>query len=808
MKRRSAASTALAGDRGTSGGRDPAARIRTTPASLILTLLGTYIAVLALAGLFLLLIPLPKPLFPAPTGQVILDKSGRILRVFLDAGQQYHLPFLDTESRAADTSSLPAKLKAAVIRYEDRRFYHHPGIDPLAVFRAMYDNLRSGERISGASTITMQVARLAGNRPRTPAHKLVEMLQALKLEMLYSKDQLLAIYLNRAPFGGNIVGFQAASYRYFAKDPALLTWAEAATLAVLPNAPGLIDPYRNREDLLRKRNRLLSLLADERRLDGETLQRSLLEPLPGDPFAFPFLAPHFCEFLHNTEQQGVVRTTLDAELQQTVEEVVGYRMESVGRFGIHNAAVLVAETDSGRVRAYVGSSDYWDSGHNGQVDGVRASRSTGSLLKPFLYALAMDEGILLPQTLIQDIPTHFGAFSPHNIDLNYRGLVSASESLILSLNVPTVRLLSEYGVERFYRFLTAAGLHSLFRPPQDYGLTLILGGAEASLFELAGLYRGLGRYGVFSPLTLIREEPAGAEVRLISPGASYLTLEVLSELGRPGAEYYWENFQSGRPLSWKTGTSYGQKDAWSIGLNSKWIVAVWVGNFTGEGNANLRSSTLAAPLLFDVFNILPGGNQEEWFQSPAEALQAVKLCRDTGYRAGPDCRETHTVSAPAGGKALAQCPYHKKIYTTLDGTQRVNALCWEPGQYREETRLIYPPAVAQYLRERGRLTERIPPFKPGFSAADGLAAVRIVYPEEGAKIWIPKDIDGNTQKLTLRAAHLEQDSILYWYADDLYLGKTKGLHTWSVHFLRGSHKLEIVDSGGNRAARNFFVVSR
>ena len=800
-------------------GVGPAERIKLSPVSLILRLLGTFFAAQAAVALFLLLVPLPRPLFPTAHGQVIMDESGRILRVFLDEEQQYHLPFLRQSTKAAARSSegstgsagspfIPAKLEAAVIRYEDRRFYRHPGVDPLAVLRAVYDNFRRGERVSGASTITMQVARLAGGRPRTPANKLVEMLQAMKLEILYSKEEILGIYLSRAPFGGNIVGFQAASYRHFAKEPSLLTWAEAATLAVLPNAPGLIDPQRNREDLILKRNRLLHLLAEERCLDGETLQRSVFEPLPDDLSPFPFLAPHLSERLHAVRPQGVVRTTLDAGLQRQVEEVVGYRMNSAGRFGVHNAAVLVAETGSGKVRAYVGSSDFFDHAHNGQVDGIQANRSTGSLLKPFLYALAMDEGILLPQTQIQDIPSQFGAFSPRNIDLSYRGLIPASESLILSLNVPTVRLLSEYGLERFYHFLTMAGLKGLFRPPQDYGLTLILGGAEASLFELAGLYRGLGRYGVFSPLTLLEDGSTGPEVQLISAGASYLTLKVLSELGRPGAEYYWENYQSGRPLAWKTGTSYGQKDAWSIGLNPKWTVAVWVGNFTGEGNANLRSSTLAAPLLFDVFNILPGKGQEEWFRPLPHALQPVRLCRDTGYRAGPDCQDSYIASAPTGGKPLPQCPYHKKIYVTLDGTYRVNALCWEPARYREETRLFYPPAVAQYLRERGRLVEQIPPFNPGFSGTDNFSVLRIVYPEEGSKIWIPRDIDGNDQKLTLRAAHLEPNSILYWYADNLYLGKTTELHTWSVRFPRGWHKLEIIDGRGNRIARNFFVVSQ
>ncbi len=788
-------------------GAEALERFRPSTPWLLWRLLGTILAAVAVVGLFLLLVP--RPLFPTARSQVILDASGSILRVFLDPYQQYHLP-REAEGKGTGPGKppiVPAKLKIAVLRYEDRRFYRHPGVDPLAVLRAAHDNLVRGRRVSGASTITMQVARLAGRRPRTLAAKLVEMLQAVKLEMLYPKEEILGTYLSQAPFGGNVVGFRAASLRYFAKEPSLLTWAEAATLAVLPNAPGLIDPQRTDQDLLAKRNRLLRLLEEEGFLDAEGLRRSLAEPLPDRLYPFPFLAPHLSERLHATSPGAVVRTTIEAGLQRQIEEIVAYRMSSVSRFGVHNAAVLVAETGSGKVRAYVGSSDFADREHNGQVDGIQAGRSTGSLLKPFLYALAMDEGILLPQTQIQDIPSQFGAFSPHNIDMSYRGLVPAAEALILSLNVPAVRLLSEYGLERFYQFLAAAGLEGLFRSPQDYGLPLILGGAEASLFELAGLYRGLGRYGLFSPLTLVEAGTRQPEVRLISPGASYLTLGILSRLGRPGAEYYWENYGSGRPLAWKTGTSYGQKDAWSIGLNPRWTVAVWVGNFTGEGNANLRSSTLAAPLLFDVFNILPREGRREWFRAPSSALRPVRLCRDTGYRAGPDCPGSFLASAPSEAKPLPRCPYHRRIYVTLDGAYRVNALSWEPGQYRQETRLFYPPAVAQYLRERGRPPEPIPPFKPGFPATDGPGVLRIVYPEEGSRIWIPTEIDGSEQKLTLRAAHLEPNATLYWYADSLYLGKTTEMHVRSARFPRGPHRVEVIDGRGNRAAASFFVAS-
>jgi penicillin-binding protein 1C len=787
--------------------------------TLLLRLALSLPAFILLLLIPLLLIPLPDPLFPDDYSPVILDEAGEILRVFLNSKEQLHFP---PELQAANgapangapangalansalANGAPAKLKSAVLCYEDRHFYSHLGIDPRAVLRALAQNIRGGETVSGASTITMQVARLMGGRSRTLPNKILESLQALKLEILYSKEDILQLYLNHAPYGGNIVGYQTACYSYYAKSPQTLTWAEAAALAILPNSPGLISPQKNRKIFIDKRNRLLLRLKDEGQFGPEELALAMKEPVPDHRLIYPFGAPHLAEFLRaRSRKAGVIRTTLSSEIQKLAEEVLSYHMDHITTLGIANAAVLVAETESGKVRAYIGSNDYFDAAKDGQVDGVQSFRATGSVLKPFLYALAMDEGCLLPQTLLLDIPSQFGSFSPHNADLRYRGLVPAAEALIRSLNVPAVRLLSDYGVDRFYLFLKQAGLKRLFRPPQDYGLSLILGGAEASLFELASLYRGLARSGRFSPLRLVEDAPAAQELRLISPGAAYLTLEILKELFRPGAEYYWRSYQSGRPLAWKTGTSFGQKDAWSIGVSPCWTVAVWIGNFSGEGNANLKSTTLAAPLLFDLFNSLPPN--AGWFSPEPGIMDVERICRQTGFRAGPDCEDVQGVSAPAGHRPLPLCPYHKKFFVTLDGKYRVNSRCWEPGAYTRETRLVFPAEVVQYLRDQGRILERIPPLLPGCTGNRNMAVLRLVYPEEGAHIWIPRDLDGSYQKVTLRAAHGEGSQILYWYMDRRYLGQTEKQHTQSLSLSRGWHLVEVWDRQGNRDRRNFYV---
>ena len=752
------------------------------------------VATLAFLALFAA-IPVPEPLAGEDFSRVVTDREGHLLRVTLDSREQVRL---------AMEGPLPATLRAAVLRYEDRRFDRHAGVSVPAVARALAQNLRAGRRVSGASTVTMQLARLAGGRPRTLGAKIVETLQALKIEALHDKETILRAYLDRAPYGGNVVGVRAASLVYFAKRPTELSWAEAAVLAVLPNAPGLVSPTRSPQELLGRRDRLLRDLHRAGTMDADALAAALAEPGPAARHSLPFAAPHAAEALSSAARRAGMPSrlpsvsTLDSGIQGRAEEIAGYHARSLASLGILGAAVVIAETGSGAVRAYLGSADYH--GPQGQVDLVRAPRSTGSLLKPFLYALAMDEGLLLPPTVLQDVPTQFGAFAPTNADHDYRGLVTAREALILSLNVTAAGLLQDYGVERFYGFLVRAGLRGLFRPPEDYGLPLVLGGAEASLMEMAGLYRGLARGGRFAPLNLTEDGPVPASTSLISSGAAHLTLEILREVRRPGADALWQHFADGRSVAWKTGTSYGHKDAWAIGVTPEWTVAVWVGNPSGEGNPLLSGTLSAGPLLFDLFRMLPGDGA--WFRPGPDILVPVRVWRRTGYRAPADATDVDYTLGPAGARPLPLCPYHRRLFVTLDGRYRVDAGCWPADDYRAETRFVVPVAVAQYLRDRGRAGD-LPPPAPGCRDAGG---VQLLYPQEGARVWIPRDLDGELQKVTLRAAHQEPGLRVYWYVDDVFHGTTAGRHALAVTLPRGEHRVEVVDDRGGRAARAFTVV--
>jgi penicillin-binding protein 1C len=727
----------------------------------------------------------------------VLDADGRILRVFLNDDGALHLP-PDAASR------IPERLRLCVVTYEDRRFYDHLGISPAALARAVVDNLVAGRWVSGASTITMQVARISGGRPRTLPAKVLEMLQAVKLEATWGKERILKAYLDHAPYGGNIVGVRAASAAYFGKEPAQLSWAEAATIAVLPNAPGLISPVSDAAELRHRRDRLLERMHAAGHLDTTSLVLALREPVPRSRKPMPFEAPHFTRYVLSRSSEQVIRSTLDLGVQTRVEELVAHHRRSLMSSGVPNLSVLVAETQSGSVRAYVGSQDFDDFEHAGRVDGVRAPRSTGSLLKPFLYALAMDNGLVVGESLVPDVPVQFGSFAPVNADRDYRGLVSVREALIYSLNVPAVEILQEYGLDRFYRFLKDAGLAQLFRTPADYGLPLALGGAEATLLELTALYRGLARGGRFGTLRITGAEQVSPDRPLLSPGAAFLTLQMLRDLKRPGSEMLWEIYEGGIPVAWKTGTSYGQKDAWAVGVTPTWTIGVWAGDFTGRGNPNLSGSRSAGPLLFDLVNRLQNG--PEWFAPEPGSLRPVRVWRDTGYRAPEGAADVGYAHAPAGAPPLPACPYHVRVFLSADGTHRVSGDCWSPGNYRAETRLIYPPRVAQFLREAGRPVPELPPLLPGCGKADSASSLQIVYPEAGARLWIPRDLDGSFQKVTLRVAHSDTGPRVFWYLDGIYLGESRGRHNRSLVLSRGQHVLVVVDEHGRRQARSFRVV--
>lgn len=766
------------------------------------------------------LVRLPNPLFPAGYSTVVLDEEDRFLRVFLNENEQWALPPVD--------DAIPHKLKQAVIYFEDKRFYYHPGIDPVAVGRAIIQNIKSGTIISGASTITMQVARLSRSRERTLFNKFIEMIQAIKLELYYSKEEILGLYLTHAPYGGNIVGYRTASYRYFGKSPAEITWSQAATLAVLPNSPTLINPDTDSSKLKEKRNRLLQKLLEKKIINKKTYLLAIAEEIPRGQFAFPLQAPHLAEKLKYEYPGQVIKTTIDREIQSGINKIVSNYMSGLKERGIHNCAVLVVETKTREVKTYIGSNNYFDKEHGGNVDGVQMARSSGSILKPFLYGLAMDDGLIVPRSLLKDIPVNYGGYTPYNFNGKFEGVVRAKKALINSLNAPAVSLLDIYGVDKFYNFLKKAGVTTLFRTPDEYGLPLILGGAETSLWDLATLYTGLGNYGSFKKQKLVNRilnpeelnmnsftnkqdnysNYQQSKIQLISSGSSFLVLDILKELKRPGLEYFWEEYGSLDKIAWKTGTSYGHRDAWTIGVSPQWMIAVWTGNFNGEENKFLTGQEAAAPLFFHIFNYLNSFKPGEWFPEPA-SLKNIKISSKTGYRLPEKAlRMTDDlvkVKVSASAKPLRYSPYEKIIYVNKNEREQVCSRCWQTGNYKKIFRLVYPQEVIYYLKQKRGIYYSLPPHRASCPAISDENPIKFIYPGEGSTIFIPTGIDGKPQKIKFKIGHSYQNSILYWYLNQEYLGQTNNIHQKLITLASGKHNLHIVDNHGNHAGVNFFV---
>lgn len=752
---------------------------------------------------------LPPTLVAKTHSQVLLDRQGRLLSAHIAEDGQWRFPAIE---------KVPDKFATALIQFEDRRFREHRGVDVLALMRASYDNLRQQRIVSGASTLSMQVIRIArGNPPRTFVEKLVELFRAWRLESVYSKDEILQLYASHAPFGGNVVGLEAAAWRYFARDPEHLSWAEQAMLAVLPNNPALIHPGRNRGQLLQKRNRLLARLYEVKALSKLDYELALAEPLPEAPHLLPRLAPHLLDTLALRYPQGErFRSTLDASLQQQLTTLAQRTGEQLALEGIQNLAILVLDNRSMETLAYIGNRPAMDyrseQGH--AIDLIQRARSTGSTLKPLLFADMLEQGLILPDSLIADVPVNYTGFTPQNFNRQYHGAVSAREALARSLNIPFVNLLSLRGVGPFLMYLRQMGFQHLQRSAQNYGLSLVLGGAEASLWDLTVAYANLAhlaqdpsnKQAYWQQGRRLKTESAATNrVATLSTASAWLTLDSLLGVARPGDEGYWDKFSSSRKVAWKTGTSYGQRDAWAIGTTLEYTVGVWVGNANGEGRAGLTGTQSAAPILFNTFNLLPPS--KGWFQRPDAQLTEMNICRDDGYLSNGYC-VTKTVKVPTSSHFARITPYHQRIY--LDATQqwRVNSDCEPVSTMQARDWFVLPPDQAHYYQQYHADYQPLPAWRADCVAelVNQVDALSLIYPQEGTQVYLPREIDGKLGELVLRAVPTQPEALLYWHLDNQFLGTTQHFHQLAAQPAAGKHRLVVVDEAGNRIERSFEVL--
>ena len=649
---------------------------------------------------------LPKPLFKDPTATVIRSANNELLGAQIASDGQWRFPHND---------SVPEKFKTCIVQFEDEYFYKHPGFNPISIFKALRDNLKSKGIKRGGSTLTQQVIRLyRKGQKRSYFEKLKELILATRLEFRASKEKILAYYSSNAPFGGNVIGLDAASWRYFNRNANELSWAESATLAVLPNAPSLIYPGKNQERLLQKRNRLLQKLLNNQIIDSLTYNLSVIEGLPQKPYPLPQTAPHLLQKVAQLSKGKRIQTTIDAKLQKRVNHIVKNHYNQLNQNEIYNAAVLVLDVKTRQVLAYVGNTPT-DKAHQKDVDIIDKPRSTGSILKPFLYAAMLDAGDILPNTLVTDVPTQFGSYNPENYNKTYDGAVPASRALSRSLNVPAVRMLQTFGLDRFHHYLKALHLKDLKYNANHYGLSLILGGAESNLWDLcksyAALSSTLNHYSETSSEYFSNEfcEPTflaskhmdfgkkTSDKSLFDAASVYLTYESLKEVNRPESDESWEFFDDSKQIAWKTGTSFGFRDGWAIGSTKDYVVGVWVGNADGEGRPGLVGVQTAAPILFDVFDLLPNS---DWFSKPFDDMQEVSICKNSGYRASQNCDEVETKFIQISGLKTKACPYHILVHLDKTETFQVNSSCEDINTIKHKSWFVLPPLMAYYYKTK------------------------------------------------------------------------------------------------------------
>lgn len=748
-------------------------------------------AALALAYAFCL----PRKLFDKPVCAVLESGDGVLMGARIAADGQWRFPAVD---------SVPEKFAAAIITYEDKRFKWHPGIDPLAVGRAVRLNARSGEVRSGASTITMQVIRLSrGARKRSIGEKVVEAVLATRLELRCSKKEILSLYASNAPFGGNVVGLEAAAWRYFGRPADELSWGESALLAVLPNAPSLIHPGKNRERLLEKRNHLLDKLCEAGRIDACECSLAKEETLPDKPCPMPDIAYHYLETLRSAGGDRLYRSSLDYGLQMRAEAVLARHAEEFATNEVYNAAAIIIDVHTGEPVAYCGNVRGGEGRHGFDVDVVNARRSSGSTLKPFLYAAMLDEGSILPGMLIADTPFHYKDFTPSNFNHTFDGAVPARDVIRRSLNVPSVRMLQQFGIENFITVLKGLGLTTINRGADTYGLSLILGGAEVTLREIAGAYCSMARkLDDFSSNRKATDIP-------LSAGAVWCTFDVLSEVSRPEEEGDWQYFNSTRKVAWKTGTSFGNRDAWSVGVTPDYVVAVWAGNCNGTGRPLLTGVGYAAPVMFDLFNLLPATG---WFDVPEMELEEIATCPESGHPISetclldPDAAEADTVLAPVSKRRPQECPYHRMIHLNQEGTYRVDSGCCNVSEMQTVSWFVLPPAQEWYYMQSHSGYRQLPPLHPEIQGASGSGLVEIIYPQSGMTLSAPVALDSHSRGIIFSAAHSDPNTTLYWHLDDDYLGMTlHGEHKMKCVPAPGRHTLTVIDPNGNNASVRFTV---
>ncbi len=764
-------------------------------ASKLITL--SLIVGLVLFGfLDMIISPLPKDLLQRSSSTFVYSRKGRLLTAYTSSDYFWRKP--------VTLDQISPRLVKSVIAIEDQYFYYHPGINLVSLFKSVLANARAGKTVRGGSTITMQIARMIEPKERTIRNKIFEIFRALQLEMRYSKTELLEMYFNLTPFGGNIEGVGAATLFYFNKKPSELSWSEAVLLTAIPGSPERFRPDKWPERGQHRTKALLDRLLKADVITPKEYTAALVEEIPSQRKIIPQVAPHLSQALHSEySDSSELYTTIRYEPQNICERLAIEYNQKYQALDIHNLALVIIDNDKSEVIALVGSPDFADARHGGQVDASSAPRSPGSALKPFVYGLAFDKGILSPEKMVADIPVNFAGYRPVNYDETCRGVISVREALIHSLNIPAVNVASLIGLKEVHHILERGGLTTLNRPYYDFGLPLVLGACEVRLTELTNLYASLARGGRFQPVKTL----AGAEnepgVQLFSPEVCYLLTDILIDLRRPELADSWTASTGKFPIAWKTGTSYGRRDAWTIGYTRKYTVGVWAGNCSGEGSIDLVGASIAAPLMFRIFSAIGDNAPGEWPQVP-DGIGERLVCGTSGQPVGRFCSDKTYELFIIGKSPMTVCTVHRPILVDRKSGKRLRANCTFNKDFCREIVEVWPPRIATWQVENG-LSDPLPPYDPNcLVTVDGSRPV-ILSPENGAVFEFVEEIPAEYQKIRLQASTASGGGTLHWFLDGEHLAAVEAKEVTFYVPTKGRHALLCVDNAGGSASSSFVV---
>ena len=747
--------------------------------------------ILALACIIVLLYGIDA-MFPLPLeedySQLVLDRDGRVLHGFLSRDEKWRM--------YTDLDEISPDIRDAFLAKEDQYFYYHPGVNPASVIRAIWYNTTTGKRTSGASTITMQVARMLEPKQRTYLHKLVEMLRAFQLEWHFSKDEILQLYLNKVPFGGNIEGIKAASVIYFDRLPDQLSLAQIVTLTIIPNKPNQRTIGRHNETIRAERDRWIKKLRDGGVFDAVRSDDALREPFAYHRREVPRAAPHFSARLRRQyANEPTIHSSLDRELQSKVENLVHAASRRMQYKGIRQSSAVVIDNRTMQVVAYVGSPDFFNDSEAGQVDGVRAVRSPGSTLKPIIYALAIDHGLVTPKTVLADVPLYIDGYNPENYDSKYNGAVTVEDALAYSLNIPAVKTLQQLGVPSLVDKLIEAEFRQIRIDRGKLGLSMALGGCGTSLEELALLYASFANQGLFSRANWLASDSLPQPKRLVSEEAAFMVTESLTRLNRPDLPNSASASLRVPKVAWKTGTSYGRRDAWSIGYNKNYTIAVWAGNFNNEGVPDLSGADSATPILFDLFNTIDYASSNQWYSVPAN-LSYRFVCPVTGYPKGSNCEHAVVDWFIPGKSTTTPCNHLVEVSVSPAENMSYCTRCRPTVGYMKKWYPDYPPDLLAWMERVGASVDRIPPHNPECTRVLAVNPPKIVSPQANQEYIIERS---DIAEIKLSAEAAADVKVLYWYLNDRLVGTAKPSEDLFVRVDQGQVKISCTDDRGRNS---------